>query len=161
MATQARKSRLVGPFLVSGLLCLGIIDYTVYTRTNSSLLSWLWSFPGYFFDNVSRSIYLSAGNLFLLGFVVLLGILLTRLSLSKALRAMRLPVTQDFVSPIPLTQSKKIVQLRPKPLGKIFISYDPDDSDGIAHLLYERLDKRFPGRILMDLTAVGQQTYIF
>jgi len=155
MATQARRSRFVGPFLLSSVLCIGIIDYTVYSRTNSSLFSWLWSFPGYFFDNVSRSIYLSAGNLFLLGSIVLLGILLTRLSLSRALKAMRVNVADEVVDPAVLISRDKITKLKPKPLGKIFISYNRDASDGIVHLLYERLNKRFPGRILMDVTPMG------
>lgn len=41
------------------------------------------------------------------------------------------------------------------PSGKIFISYRRDDSGGYAHLLHERLNKRFPGRIFMDVDAIN------
>ena len=44
------------------------------------------------------------------------------------------------------------------PSGKVFISYRRDDSSGYAHLLYDRLNKRFPGKIFMDVSAINPGT---
>src|SRR5262249_18850693 len=150
--------RLAGPFLVSCVVCFVIVDYTLYSQTNSSPLSGLWNFFAYSFGNFSISAYLSVENLMVLAAIVGLGIFLTRLSLSKALKAMQQKVESDFVSPITVPLPSRIAQVKPKPLGKIFVSYNRDADDGTAHLLYERLNKRFPDRVLMDaaLTDSGE-----
>jgi len=150
MALQSRKSRLAGPFLVSCIVCFVIVDFTLYSQTNSSPLSGLWRFLADLFGNFSLAAYLSAQNLFLLGAIVGLGIFLTRLSLSKALKAMQQKVEGDLIGPITVVSPARITSRKPKPLGKIFISYNRGGSDGMAHLLYERLNKRFPDRIMMD-----------
>ena len=154
MASRMRKSRLFGPFLVSCVLCIVIIDYTIYVQTHSSLFSGFWGFLSYIFSKliISISVSFSNTNLLLLGAVLLLGILGTALSLRGAAKAMRVDVADGFVPPINPPPAK-VAREKAKPLGEILISYNRDETDGFVHLLYERLNKRFPSRVALGTTT--------
>jgi hypothetical protein len=142
---------MLGPLLISFILCFVIFDYSIYVETNSSPLSWLWSTIAYIFNKLRISYYLAFTNLFWFGAIVVLGICLVVLSLREATKAMRATIKDAVIIP-----TNKITQTNEqKPLGKIFISYRRGDSDGDAQLLHERLNKRFPGRVFMDVSAIN------
>ena len=144
---------MLGPLLISCFLCFGIIDYTVYRETNSSPLSWLWNSLAYIFRNLPISSYLTLTNLLLFGSILLLGILITTISLRNAMKAMETKITDDFIS-----RTDKISKLKEASAGNIFISYRPDDNGDYAHLLYDRLNQRFPGRVFMDVNKINPGT---
>src|ERR1051325_9467290 len=90
MSSRLWKSRLPGPFLVSFVLCFGLIDYIIYSQTNDSLLGWLWQFIAfvvYVFQMLPLSQYFSAMGLFILGTIVLF-VVVVWLSKDSATRAM-------------------------------------------------------------------------
>ncbi|HEY7166503.1 MAG TPA: hypothetical protein VIB79_18165 [Candidatus Binatia bacterium] len=145
---------MAGPLLLSFVLCLVIVDYTFYRHRGSSLLSWLWSGVAYIFGSFSVANYFSRENIFLLACVVGLGIILTRLSLTRALRAMRLNAADEApVSPVVTDSPPGVDQVARNSLGTVFISVSRNDTGGLPHLLFERLNNRFPGRIVTDATG--------
>src|SRR5262249_61208278 len=85
------KSQLPGPFMLSFLLCFGLIDYTIYLGTGSSPLSWIWKFLAavtYIVTTFPLSSYVSVKTLFLFGSIAFIGIVLVRISKGSAMKAM-------------------------------------------------------------------------
>ena len=155
MALQG-KSRLTGPLLLSCLLCCVIVDYTFYRETNSSLLAWFWASLSGVVRNFSVSSLFSRETLWLLAVIVGVGIVLTRLSLHRALQAMRVNAP-DAPAVTPVVQQAAVPVTRlleRKSLGTVLIAADWDDTSGFSQLVYERLNKRFPGRVPVEVVKL-------
>jgi hypothetical protein len=84
---------MLGPLVISCVLCFAIFDYTVYVETGSSPLSWLWNSLAYVFGNLPIFSYLSSTNVFQFATIVLLGICVVAISLRQATKAMRAQIT--------------------------------------------------------------------
>src|ERR1043166_9188721 len=100
MSSRLLKSRLPGPFLVSFVLCFGLIDYIIYSQTSDSLLGWLWKFIAflvYIFQMLPLSQYFSAMGLFVLGTIVLFCVIVW-LSKDSATRAMQAATEKAVVN---------------------------------------------------------------
>src|ERR1051325_2245472 len=135
MAFQ-RKSRLTGSLVVSFILCGVILDYTFYRQTNNSLLFWFWAPLADLFGRFSVSRFFSREALVLVAAIVGLGIVLTRLSLNRALQAMRMNASDEPVITPPVANPLTATHvLERKSLGSVFISYDRNDRAGVAHLI--------------------------
>jgi HAMP domain-containing protein len=104
MKVRFWKSPLPGPFMLSFLLCFALIDYTIYSATGSSPLSWIWKFFAivtYIVSSFSLSSYVSITTLFLFGSIAFIGIVLVMISKGSALKAME-AVTEKVVTERPL-----------------------------------------------------------
>ena len=80
-----------GPFMLSFLLCFALIDYTIYSGTGSSPLSWVWKFLAvitYIVTTFPLSSYVSITTLFLFGSIAFIGIVLVMISKGSAMKAM-------------------------------------------------------------------------
>src|ERR1044071_6714640 len=100
MKSRLSKSRLPGPFLVSFVLCFGLIDYIIYSQTSDSLLAWLWKFIAllvYIFQMLPLSQYFSAMGLFILGTIILFCVVVW-LSKDSATRAMQAATEKVLVN---------------------------------------------------------------
>ena len=98
------KSQLPGPFMLSFLLCFALIDYTIYSATGSSPLSWIWKFLAvvtYIVSTFPLSSYVSITTLFLFGSIAFIGIVLVMISKGSAMKAME-AVTEKVVTERPL-----------------------------------------------------------
>src|SRR4051812_42776099 len=116
MSSRLLKSRLPGPFLVSFVLCFGLIDYIIYSQTSDSLLGWLWKFIAflvYVFQMLPISQYFSAMGLFVLGAIVLFFVVIW-LSKDSATRAMRAATDQAVV-----TGENSSFQTRPQTISAV------------------------------------------
>jgi HAMP domain-containing protein len=106
MKSRFWNSRIPGPFFVSFVLCFALIDYIMYAETKDSPLGWFWKFLAllhYIFSTLPYSEYISAMGLFLLGSLVLLGLVvwLSKDSATKAMQAatQKAPVVFDQSAP--------------------------------------------------------------
>ena len=101
-----------GPFMLSFLLCFGLIDYTIYLGTGSSPLSWVWKFlavVAYIVTTFPLSSYVSVTTLFLLGSIAFIGIVLVMISKGSAMKAME-AVSQKVTTERPLDVYPSAVQ---------------------------------------------------
>src|ERR1051325_10448372 len=116
MSSRLLKSRLPGPFLVSFVLCFGLIDYIIYSQTNDSLLGWLWKFIAflvYVFQMLPLSQYFSAMGLFFLG-TIFLFLVVVWLSKDSATRAM-----EAATDKIAVQNDRGALQNRPQALSAV------------------------------------------
>jgi len=103
---------LPGPFMLSFLLCFGLIDYTIYLGTGSSPLSWIWKFLAavtYIVTTFPLSSYVSVTTLFLFGSIAFIGIVLVMISKGSAMKAME-AVSQKVTTERPLDVYPSAVQ---------------------------------------------------
>ena len=101
-----------GPFMLSFLLCFGLIDYTIYLGTGSSPLSWIWKFLAavtYIVTTFPLSSYVSVTTLFLFGSIAFIGIVLVMISKGSAMKAME-AVSQKVTTERPLDVYPSAVQ---------------------------------------------------
>jgi HAMP domain-containing protein len=106
------KSQLPGPFMLSFLLCFALIDYTIYSGTGSSPLSWVWKFLAvvtYIVTTFPLSSYVSITTLFLFGSIAFIGIVLVMISKGSAMKAME-AVSEKVVTERPLDVYPSAVQ---------------------------------------------------
>ena len=104
MKVRFWKSPLPGPFMLSFLLCFALIDYTIYSATGSSPLSWVWKFFAvvtYIVSTFPLSSYVSITTLFLFGSIAFIGIVLVMISKGSAMKAME-AVTEKVTTETPL-----------------------------------------------------------
>ena len=104
MKVRFWKSQLPGPFMLSFLLCFALIDYTIYSATGSSPLSWVWKFFAvvtYIVSSFPLSSYVSITTLFLFGSIAFIGIILVMISKGSAMKAME-AVTEKITTDRPL-----------------------------------------------------------
>ena len=90
--------------MLSFLLCFALIDYTIYSGTGSSPLSWLWKFLAvvtYIVSSFPLSSYVSITTLFLFGSIAFIGIILVMISKGSAMKAME-AVTEKVATERPL-----------------------------------------------------------
>jgi len=90
--------------MLSFLLCFALIDYTIYSATGSSPLSWIWKFFAvvtYVVSSFPLSSYVSITTLFLFGSIAFIGIVLVMISKSSAMKAME-AVSEKVVTERPL-----------------------------------------------------------
>jgi len=104
MKSRFWKSRLPGPFLLSFLLCFALIDYLIYSATKDSPLGWVWQFLELIADilrNLPIAEYISVMTIFLLGSVVLLGIIVLVVSKGSATKAMQAHTEKVVLQDVP------------------------------------------------------------
>jgi len=110
MKSQSWKSRILGPLVISCVLCFAILDYTIYVETNRSPLSWLWIALAYIFENLPIFPYLAGTNLFWFGSIVILAICVVTVSLRQATKAMRVQVQiTDHV----ISRTDEVIKAKP------------------------------------------------
>jgi len=147
--------------MLSFLLCFALIDYTIYSGTGSSPLSWVWKFlaiMSFIVSNFPLSSYVSITTLFLFGSIAFIGIILVMVSKSSAMKAME-AVTEKVVTERPLEIYSSAVQTSRVSVGEGDLAQNSETSAepfSLQSLMQWKLpDLGVTGKMVMSFAAVA------